>query len=89
MVPLKGVQETYPLMAYSCIQQLVYSRHGKRVFGASFIQICEVHTYVPFPILLVHHHCIVQPLKVEHFLNNPNLLKLVHILLDNIRMFFR
>ena len=58
MVPLKGVQEAHPRMAYSGIHQLVYSRYKKRVFRASFIQIREVYTYLPFPILLLHYHYI-------------------------------
>ena len=58
MVPLKDVQEARPRMAHSGIHQLVYSRHEKRVFRASFIQIREVYTYLPFPILLIHYHCI-------------------------------
>ena len=88
MASLKGIQEAHPGMAHSGIHQLVYSRHGKRVLGASFIQICEVHTYPPLPILLLHYHCISQPLRVENFLNGPSLLKLVHLYLDNIRMLF-
>ena len=88
MIPLKGIQEAHPRVAHSGIHQLVYSRHGKRVFGASFIQICEVHTYPPLPILLLHYHCIGQSLRVENFLNSPNLFKLVHLLLDSIRMLF-
>ena len=89
MVFLKGVQEAHLRMAYSGIYQLVYSRHRKRVLGASFIQICEVHTYPPFTTLLLHYHCVGQPLKVENFLNSPSLLKLVHLLIDSARMLFR
>ena len=76
-------------MAYNGIHQLVYSRHGKMVLGASFIQIYEVHTYLLFSTLLLHYHCIGQPLRVENFLNNPSLLKLVHLFLNNVRMLFR
>ena len=89
MVSLKGVQEVHPRMAYSGIHQLVYSRHEKRVLGAGYIQIYEVHTNPPFPTLLLHNHCIGQPFRVENFLNSPNLLKLVHLLLDRDRMLFR
>jgi len=35
------------------------------------------------------HHCIGQPLKMENFLNSPSLFKLIHLLLDNIRMLFK
>ena len=76
-------------MAYSGIHQLVYSRHGKRVLGAIFIQICEVHTYLSLLTLLLHYHCIGQSLGVENFLNSPSLLKLVHLLLDSVKMLFR
>ena len=76
-------------MAYSGIHQLVYSRHGEKVFRPSFIQICEVHIYMPLLILFLHYHCICQPLRVENFLNSPSLLKLVHLLFDNIRIFLR
>ena len=89
MVPLKGVQEAHLRMAHSGINQLVYMRHRKKVFEASFIQIYEVHTYPPLPILLFHYHYIGQPLWVENFLNSPSLLKLVHLLIDSIRMLFR
>jgi len=89
MVPLKGVQEAHSGMVYNGIHQLVYPRYRKMVLGVSFIQICEVHTYPPLPILLLHYHCIGQLLKVKHFLNSPILLKLVHLVLDSIRMLFR
>ena len=58
MVPLKGVQEAHLRMAHSGINQLVYMRHGKKVFEASFIQICEVHTHLSFPILLLYYYSI-------------------------------
>ena len=89
MVLMKSVQETHPGMAYSDIHQLVYSRHGKRILWASFIQIYEVHTYPPLPILLLHYHCISQLVRVEHFLNSPNLFKLIHLFLNSIIMLFR
>ena len=76
-------------MTYSGIHQLIYSRHRERILRASFIQICEVYTNLPLPILLLHYHCIGQLLRVEHFLNSPSLLKLVYFLLDSIRMLFR
>ena len=59
------------------------------VFRAGFIQICEVHTYQPHPILLLYYYYIGQPLKVENFLNSLGLFKLVHLLLDSVRMLFR
>ena len=61
----------------------------KRILGASFIQICKVHTHLPLLILLLHYHCIGQPLRVKHFLNSPSLLKLVYLLLDIIKMLLR
>ena len=89
MVPLKGIQKAHPRMAYSGIHQLIYSSHKERILGASFIQICEVHTHPPLPILLLHYHCISQPVRVDNFLNSPSLLKLVHLFLDSIRMLLR
>ena len=76
-------------MTYSGIHQLVYPRHGKKVIGASFIQICKAHSYTPLPILLLHYHCIGQLLKVENLLNSPNLLKLVHLLLYSIKILLK
>ena len=76
-------------MAHSNIHQLVYPRHGKRVFGARFVQMCEVHTHPPLSILFLYYHCIGQPLRVENFLNSLRLLKLIQLFLDNIIMLFR
>ena len=76
-------------MAYSCIHQLVYPRRGERVLMASLVKVCEIHTYLPLFTFLLCYHCIGQSLRVEHFLNSPSLFKLVHLLLDSIRMIFR
>ena len=58
VISLKGIQETHPRMAYRCINQLIYLRHRKRVFGTSLIKICEVHTHMPFPSFLFHYRHI-------------------------------
>ena len=73
-------------MAYCCIYQLVYSRHGEGVFWTSFIQVCEIYTHLPLPIFLLHHHSVGQPLRVKHLLNGPSLFKLCHLILDIIKM---
>ena len=89
VVPLKSIQKAHLKMTYSGIHQLVYLRHGGRIFWAGLVWICEVHTYPPLSIFLLHNHSIDQPFRVEHFFNSPNLLKLVHLLLDSIKMLFR
>ena len=76
-------------MAHSGIHQLIYSRNRERILGANFIQVCEVYTHPSLPILLFYYHRIGQPFRVEHFLNNPSLLKLVHLLLNSLKILFR
>ena len=89
MVALEGIQEAHPRMTYNGIHQLVYLRHGERIFWAGLVQICEVHEYPPFSIFLLHNHSIGQPLKVEHLFNSPSLLNFHHLVFDSIRMIFR
>ena len=76
-------------MTYSGIHQLVYLRHGKRIFWAGLVQICEVYTYPPFSIFFLHNHSIGQPLMVEHLFNNPSLFKLYQLVFDSVRMILR
>ena len=71
------------------IDQLINPRHGKRVLWIGFVQVCEVYTHSPLPILLLYYHCISQPFRVEYLFDSPSLLKLVHFFLNNIRMLFR
>ena len=89
MVPLKGIEKTHLRMVHRCIHQLIDPRHKERVLWASFIQVCKVYTYVPFPSLLFYHYCISQSFKVKDFFDNPSLLELRHLVLDNIRVFIR
>ena len=58
VVSLEGIKKTHPRMAYSSIHQLIYLRHGKGVFWAGLVQICEVNTYSPLSILLLYHYSI-------------------------------
>ena len=89
MVPLKSIQKTHPMMAYSCVHYLIYSRHREGIFWVGLVQIFEIHTYSPLSTLLLHHCSIGQPLRVKHLFNRPNPFKFNHILLDNIRMVLR
>ena len=87
VVSLESMQEAHPRMTRSCIHQLIYLRQGERILWASLIYVCEVYTHPPFPIFLLHHHRVGQPLGVKHFLYGPNPFKFEHYFLDNIRMF--
>ena len=73
-------------MAHHCIHQLIYSRHKEGIFWASFIQISEVHTHLPFSIPLFYHHIIGQPFKVEDFFDSPCLLELHHLISNSVCM---
>ena len=89
VVSLEGIQKAHPRMAYSCIHQLVHPRHGKRVFWTGLIQICEVYTYSPLSILLLHHYSIGQPVRVKHLFNSLSLLMFDYLVLDSIKIVFR
>ena len=65
-------------MPYYCIYQLINPGEGKKVLRANLIQISEVHTYTPLPILLLYYHSISQPLGVEDLLNCSSLFQLVY-----------
>ena len=86
MVSLKGIQKTHLRITYSCIHQLVYSRHRERVFGTSLIEICEIYTHTPLPSLLLHHHRVSQPLRVKHLFNSPCLFKFCYLIFDSLCM---
>ena len=86
MVPLEGIQKAHLMMTYSDIHQLIYLRHRERILGASFIQICEVYTYPPLPILLFHYHRIGQPFRVKHLFNSLGQIKFDHFVLNSIKM---
>ena len=75
-------------MTNCCIHQLVYPRYQEGIFGASFVQICEIHTYSPLRILLLYHHRVGQPLKIKHLFYCSCLLKFGYFLFNNIGMFF-
>ena len=62
---------------------------GKRVLKTGLVEIGEVHTHSPLARFLFDNHYINQPLGIENFFNNPNLLKLVNFFFDCIRMFLR
>ena len=62
MVSLESIKETHLKMTYSCIHQLIYPRKGERIFWTGFIQVREVHTYLPLPVLFLYHHGVGQPL---------------------------
>ena len=72
-------------MTYSGIHQLVYLRYGERIFWSSLVQICEVHTYPPLSIFLLHNYSISQLFRVEHFFNSPNLFKPHLLIFDSIK----
>ena len=89
MVPLEGIQKAYLRMAYRRVHYLINPRHREGVLWTSFVQVCEVYTHPPLPILLLYYHCISQLLRVENFLNSPSLLKLHHLVFDSVRMILR
>ena len=71
IVSLKSIKEAHPRITYGCIHQLIYPRKGERIFWTGFVQVCEVHTYPPLPVLLLYHHDVGQPLKIKNFLDSP------------------
>ena len=76
-------------MTYSCIHQLVNPRHREGIIWASPISICEVYTHPPFLILLLYHHGIGQPLRVENLIDSLCLFELLHLIPDGIRVILR
>ena len=79
MVTLEGVQKTHSRVSHHGIHQLVNSRDGKGVFRANSIQINEVHTDSPLPILLLNHHSVSQSLGIKYLLNGFSLFQLVYL----------
>ena len=75
-------------MTNCCIHQLVYPRYQEGIFGASFVQICEIHTHSPFPVLLYHNY-IGQPFGVKHLFYGSYSFKFDHLFLDSLRMLFK
>ena len=78
MIPLKGIQETYPRMPNRCIHQLIDPRNKERILRTNFIQIRVVHAQTPLPVFLFYYHGISQPLGVKDLFDCPRLLKLVY-----------
>ena len=89
MITLKRVQETHPRMADCGVYQLIDFGHGKGIFRASFIQICEINTYSPLPTLFLDHYSVCQPFGIEDLLDSPCLLEFRHFLTDRFCMLFR
>ena len=76
-------------MAYRCIYQLVYSWQGEEVFYTGFVQVRKVYTHPLFSTFLFYYHSVGQPFRVEYLLDSPHLLKLHHLVSDNIRIISR
>ena len=82
MVTLKSVQEAYPRMADSGVYQLIDLGHGEWIFRASFIQICEINTHSPLPILFLDYYRVCQPFGIEDLLDSPSLFEFCYFLTD-------
>ena len=76
-------------MPRCCIHQLINPRVGKGVLWVNLIQISEVHTHTPLPILFLYYHSISQPLGVEDLLNCSSLFQLVYFYPYCFDMLFR
>ena len=61
IVSLESIKETHPRMTYGCIHQLIHLRKGEMIFRTGFVQVCEVYTDSPFPVLLLYHYSVSQP----------------------------
>ena len=89
MITLKRVQEAHPRMADSGVYQLIDLGHGEWIFRANFIQICEINTHSPLPILFLDYYRVCQPFGIEDFLDSPSLFEFRHFLTDCFCMLFR
>ena len=56
MIALESIQETHPRMADSSVYQLIYLGHREWIFRASLIQIREINTHSPLPILFLYYY---------------------------------
>ena len=76
-------------MARGYIYQLIYPRHRERIFWVGFIQIHEIYTNSPLFVLLLYHHSIAQPFRVKNLLDSPCLLKLHHLVPNNVSVLLK
>ena len=66
----------------------LFEAWGKGLLGRP-CSICEIHTYPPLFIFLLHNHGIGQPFRVEHFFYSPSSLKLHYLISNCVRMILR
>ena len=77
MVTSIGIEETHPVVPSCGIDHLVDFLEGKAVLGAGLVEVGEVYTNPPLPILLLDHYRVGQLLRVVDF---PNRLRLEQLL---------
>ena len=77
MVSRESIKRTHPKVSEGGIYQLVYPWDREGVFRTGLIEISEVHTNPPLPIILFYYHSVSQPLRIENLLYCPSLFQLV------------
>ena len=78
MVSLESIKKTHSRVSEGGIYQLVYSRDKEGVFRTSLIEIDEVNTNSPLPILICYYHSVSQLIRIKTFLYCPSLFQLVN-----------
>ena len=89
MVSLESIKETHSRVTYSCIHQLIYPRKGERIFRTGFVQVFEVYTYPPLPVLLFYHHGVGQPLRINNLIDSPCSLQFSYLFFNSFIMISR